>query len=327
MPTRLPAEWEEQEYIMLVFPTVKSDWRHSIEDIKLSYIKLITTIQKYQRCIILCDDKKELVDSLPSVHNLKFIEIKTNDTWIRDFGGICIFENNKLKILNFKFNAWGEKFDFSLDNDINNRLKKLGVLKNIEDIDFILEGGSIDSNGNGTLLTTAKCIFNKNRNKNHSKKQIEQKIKNLFGTKELIILNHGELIGDDTDAHVDTLARFVNKETIAYAKCYDKNDEQYGNLKKMEEELKQTDFNLLPLPMPSAKYFSNKRLPATYLNFIFINRALIIPTYKDENDKMVLEILQNFFQDRDIIGVDASIFIREHGSLHCASMNFYKELV
>ena len=326
MPIRLPSEWEKQEYIMLVFPSIESDWKHSIKYIKLSYITLITAIQKYQKCIILCDNKKELIDSLSSLHNLKFIEIKTDDTWIRDFGGICIFENSKLKILNFKFNAWGGKFDFSLDNSVNSRLKKLGVFEDIEDIDFILEGGSIDSNGNGSLLTTAKCIFNPNRNKNYSKKQITQKIKNLFGIKELIILNHGELIGDDTDAHIDTLARFIDKNTIAYTKCYDKNDEHYDTLEKMEKELKQTNFHLIPLPLPSAKYFLNKRLPATYLNFVFINSALIVPTYKDKNDKIAVEILQNFFQNRDIIGVDASIFIREHGSLHCASMNFYKEL-
>ncbi len=327
MPIRLPSEWEKQEYIMLVFPTIESDWKHSIEDIKLSYIKLITAIQKYQKCIILCDDKKELIASLPSLFNIKFIEIKTDDTWIRDFGGICIFDSGKLEILNFKFNAWGEKFEFLLDNSVNQKLQSLGLFKNLKDVDFILEGGSIDSNGNGTILTTAKCIYNPNRNKNYSRNQIIQKIKNIFGAKELIVLNHGELIGDDTDAHIDTLARFIDEHTIAYAKCYDRNDKHYAILQEMEKELKQTNFRLLPLPLPSAKYFLGKRLPATYLNFIFINSALIVPTYKDKNDKIAIEILQNFFSNRDIIGVDASIFIREHGSLHCASMNFYKELV
>ncbi len=233
-----------------------------------------------------------------------------------------------MKILNFKFNAWGGKFDYQKDDAVNSKLKEIKFFKEpIKNFDFILEGGSIDSNGQGVMLTTAKCIFNKNRNSALSKNQIIEKIKKLFGLKELIILKYGELTGDDTDAHIDTLARFVNSQTIAYVKCYNTEDEHYEAFKKMEDELKYTKYQLLPLPFPSPKIFLNHRLPATYLNFIFINGALIVPTYKDKNDKIALKILQQFFPDRDVIGIDASIFIREHGSLHCATMNFYKDLV
>lgn len=323
MPIRVPGEWEEQKQIILVFPNADSDWKHSIEEIRHSYIELIKTIQKYQKCIILCKDKKELSASLPSLSNIQLVKIETNDTWIRDFGGISIYEKNKLKILNFKFNAWGEKFEYNLDNKINHKLKNLGIFNNLKDVNFILEGGSIDSNGDKVMLTTANCIFNKNRNPTLSKEQITDKLKKLFGLKELIILKHGKLIGDDTDGHIDTLARFINKNTIAYVKCYDKNDSHFKELEQMEAELMQTGYSLLPLPMPSAIYFKNARLPATYLNFVFINSALIVPTYKDKNDKVVLKILQNFFPNRDIIGIDASIFIREHGSLHCATMNYF----
>jgi len=323
LPIRLPGEWEKQKHIILVFPNASSDWKHSIEEIRDSYIELIKTIQKYQKCIILCKDKKELPSSLSSLTNIQLVEIKSNDTWIRDFGGISIYEGNKLKILNFEFNAWGEKFEYSLDNKVNHKLKNLGIFNNLKDVDFVLEGGSIDSNGDKVMLTTAKCIFNKNRNPTLSKEQITDKLKKLFGLRELIILKHGKLIGDDTDAHIDTLARFIDKDTIAYVKCYDKNDPHFEELKQMEEELMQTKQTLLPLPLPNAIYFKKNRLPATYLNFIFINSALIIPTYKDKNDEIVLKILQNFFPNKEIIGIDASIFIREHGSLHCATMNYF----
>ena len=324
MPIRLPAEWEKQEYIILVFPSKKSDWKHSIDDIQNSYTLLIKTIIKYQKCVILCDNKAQLKQIFPQIKNIQFIQLETNDTWIRDFGAICIYENNELKILNFKFNAWGEKFDYEKDNAINTKLKEINFFKaTMENIDFVLEAGSIDTNGQGTLLTTQNCIFNKNRNPKLSKEKILKTLKKYFGVQEIIILKNGSLIGDDTDSHVDTLARFLDADTITYAKCYDSSDEHYASLKNMEDELKKTNFNLVALPLPSAKFFLNERLPATYLNFIFINHALLVPIYKDKNDKIVLDILQNFFPNKDVIGIDASIFIREHGSLHCATMNYF----
>lgn len=146
----------------------------------------------------------------------------------------------------------------------------------------------------------------------------------LFGLKELIILKHGALMGDDTDSHIDTLARFIDKKTIAYVKCYDKKDEHYKELKKMEKELKKTDFDLVPLPLPSAKYFNNHRIPATYMNFVLINDAVLVPTYNDAYDEEVLKTFACHFPKREIVGIESSILIREHGSLHCASMNIYK---
>ncbi len=326
MPTRLPAEWEEQEHIMLVFPSPKSDWEHSIYHIQKSYIELIKTIALYQKCIVLCENKTKLSKILPKSKYIKLLQIDTNDTWIRDFGAITVYENNKTKLLNFQFNAWGGKFEYKKDNQINQKLKELKFFKTpMKDINFVLEGGSIDTNAQGVLLTTQNCIFNQNRNPKFSKKQILEVLRTTLGVNEIITLQNGSLIGDDTDSHIDTLARFLDEETIAYAKCYNKDDEHYLSLKKMEEELKKTKFHLIPLPLPSPKYFLNHRLPATYLNFVFVNGALIVPTYKDKNDKIALEILQNFFPSKDIVGVDASIFIREHGSLHCATMNFYKD--
>ena len=317
MNIRLPAEWEEQEYIIVVFPAIHKDWQHSIQEVQKTYVEFINTIRKFQKCVVICKDKKILNRFFDSFKNIEVYETQTNDTWIRDFGAIDFFENGQLKSYNFIFNAWGDKFSSNLDNDFNKKFYK----KKLIDVDFILEGGSIDNNGEGVLLSTSKCIFNKNRNSTCKKKDILKKLKKLFGLKEIIVLNHGFLEGDDTDSHIDTLARFVNKDTIVYAKCYDEKDIHFDELNMMEKELKKTRFTLVPLPLPNAKYFKNKRLPATYLNFVFINDAIIFPTYNDKNDEIALSILSKHIQNRVIKTIDSSILIREHGSLHCSSIN------
>lgn len=313
---RLPAEWEKQKSIMVVFPTTHTDWQHSIKEIQKSYVDFINAIRKYQLCIVVCSQPEILKEYFSDFDNIEIFEATTNDTWIRDFGAIDFYKNDKIDSYNFIFNAWGDKFESNLDDKFNQKF-----FKNLLHVEFVLEGGSIDNNGDSVLLTTSKCIFNPNRNPDLSQEQIVKKIEGLFELKEIIILKNGALMGDDTDSHIDTLARFIDKETIAYAKCYDKNDEHFEELHVMEKELKKTGFNLLPLPLPSAKFYKKDRLPATYLNFVFINGALIVPTYKDKNDDIVLELLKNEIKDKKVIGVDASIFIREHGSLHCSCIN------
>ncbi|WP_331774162.1 agmatine deiminase family protein [Sulfurospirillum sp. 1612] len=325
MSIRVPAEWEKQEFILLVFPYPQSDWQHSIHEIRLAYANLIRTLLPYQRCVVLCQDQQALNTYLEPSQNLTSIVIDFNDTWIRDFGIIGAYENQKLKLYDFTFNAWGGKFDAQKDNRVNQKLQKTGLFDAtpMETIDFVLEGGSIDSNGDGVILSTQNCIYNQNRNPQYSPEQIQKKLKTLLGARELIVLKHGGLEGDDTDSHIDTLARFIDPKTIAYVACHDTADTHHDALALMEQELKKTGFDLLPLPLPKAQFFQNHRLPATYLNFIFINNALIVPTYDDPQDAEVLGTLQGFFPNRDVIGVDARVFIREHGSLHCASMNYF----
>ena len=307
MSIRVPAEWEKQKSIMVVFPTTQKDWQHSINEIQKSYVAFINVIKKFQTCVVICTNKTILNKYFNSFENIEIHEIKTDDTWIRDFGAIDVFIDGKLKSYDFNFNAWGSKFEASMDNDFNKTFFKKDLLH----VDYVLEGGSIENNGDGVMLSTAKCIFNENRNSTCSQKKIEEKIKKLFGLKELIVLKNGALMGDDTDSHIDTLARFIDKNTIVYAKCYDESDIHFKELNKMEKELEKTNFRLIPLPLPAPKVFKNHRLPATYLNFVFINGAVIVPTYNDENDTKVLEIFKNEVKNREIIGIDSSIFIRE----------------
>ena len=326
MKLRIPAEWEEQEALIVVFPPKQSDWAHSIEEIHQTYLTFITTIARFQKCLVICEDKKALTNLLPNLQNIEITEMLTNDTWVRDFGGINVYKNHNRRTYDFIFNAWGNKFEANMDNGITKRLFEEGHLQGkLKSFDFVLEGGSIDSNGHGVMLSTAYCLFEENRNNHLSKKKIKKTIKKMFGLDELIILKHGALMGDDTDSHIDTLARFINKNTIAYVKCYDKNDEHYEELKKMEKELKKTSFELVPLPLPSAKYFHDHRIPATYMNFVLINNAVLVPTYSDPCDEGVLETFREYFPEREVVGIESSIFIREHGSLHCASMNVYKK--
>ena len=205
---RIPAEWEEQEALIVVYPPLNSDWAHPIEEIQQTYITFITTIARFQKCMVICEDKQTLANRLPHLQNIELIQMPTNDTWVRDFGGINVYKNHKRRTYDFVFNAWGNKFDSSIDNTITKRLFDEGHLKGkLKSTDFVLEGGSIDSNGRGVMLSTAYCLYEENRNAHLSKKKIKQTLKKMFGLDQLIILKHGALMGDDTDSHIDTLAR------------------------------------------------------------------------------------------------------------------------
>ena len=334
------AEWEKQDGIMLAFPHKDSDWNEYLEKAREVYCQIIYEISKIETCILLCQNKMETKTFLKqqakthkwdlNLKNLYLIEMPTNDTWARDFGGITICKNNKNIVLDYGFNGWGLKFASNFDNNITRNLYKLGILKNIQTKKLILEGGSIESNGEGIVLTNTQCLLESNRNPAYTQKKIEKILKKDFGAKKILWLNNGYLAGDDTDSHIDTLARFVNTNAIAYLKCEDKNDEHYPALAKMEKELKKLKnlegkpFKLIALPFCEAKYYHNVRLPATYANFLFINGAVLLPIYNDKNDKKAIEILQKTLPKHKIIPIDCSILIRQHGSLHCISMQLPK---
>ncbi|WP_234697120.1 agmatine deiminase family protein [Nitrosophilus alvini] len=323
---RLPAEWERQRETLLVFPHDESDWNEYLSDIRKTYIDIVKAITKYQKCTLLCKDIEEAKDWFAGFENINFIQMDTNDTWIRDYGPITIKAGSKAKYLDFFFNGWGLKYPANFDNLVNRKLYAEKFLDNLETIGFVLEGGSIESNGEGIILTTKECLLEANRNPHLSQKEIENSLKNFLGAKKILWLNHGFLAGDDTDSHIDTLARFIKKDTIVYVKCDDPEDEHFEELLKMEKELKsfkdlnKKSFTLVPLPWISPKFYKNERLPATYANFLFINDAILVPVYGDKNDKKAVELFKNLLPDREVIPVDSSVLIRQHGSIHCASM-------
>ena len=325
----LPAEWEKQRCILMSFPHEDTDWASDLQASLTPFIRITQAIAYSQAVYIICKDKEKTASLFCSTRNLTFIEIPCNDTWIRDYGYISIRDNNETKLLDFTFDGWGGKFEASLDNNVNSALHKKGYMgtSTLESIDYVLEGGSIESDGQGTILTSTSCLCNPNRNGGLSKEAVEKKLTSTLGVTRVLWLDDGYLAGDDTDAHVDTLARFVNSTTIAYVKCEDKEDEHYLALKRMEEQLQKfktsngKPYTLVPLPMTNAIYNTQgKRLPATYANFLICNNALLYPSYEDKNDSVVHEIFKALFPDREIIPINCLKLIEQGGSLHCSTM-------
>ena len=329
---RLPAEWELQSAVQLTFPHIETDWADVLDDVLPCFKEIAETISCFQPTLIVCANVSDTLELLKGGHsqNFRLIESPSNDTWARDHGGITIEENGRPIIFDFVFNGWGLKFPADQDNLITRRLYNIGVLKGeIRHGGIVLEGGALESDGLGTLLTTTECMLSPNRNPHLSKDEIETHLKNCFGLERVLWLNHGYLAGDDTDSHIDTLARFCSPEIIAYVKCNDTNDDHFDALQKMEAELlnfktlQGKPYKLVPLPWPDACYDpQGNRLPATYANFLIINGAVLVPTYQVPQDQDALRIFEGIFPDRQIIGIDCRPLILQHGSLHCVTMQY-----
>jgi len=327
----MPAEWEKQQLVLMSFPHEETDWAKEDLNAALSpFIRIAQAIAYGEAVYIICKDKEKISSLFCSTRNMTFIEIPTNDTWIRDYGYISIKENKSNRLLDFDFDGWGGKFEAALDNSVNRTLHKKGYMgiTPLEEIDLVLEGGSIESDGEGTILTTSACLCNTNRNGGLPKEEVTILLKKNLGTQRVLWLDHGYLAGDDTDSHIDTLARFVNSDTIAYVKCDDTEDEHYPALNAMEKQLqgfKKSDgsaYKLVPLPMCEAKYNAEgERLPATYANFLITNDALIFPVYNDSiNDKRAEVLFKDLFPGKEVIPVNCMKLIEEGGSLHCSTM-------
>ncbi len=331
---RMPAEWERQQCVLMSFPHEDTDWADKEDEKALKealspFIRIAQAIAYGQAVYIICKDKNKVASMFCSPRNLTFIEIPTNDTWIRDYGYISIKEDEKNTLLDFIFDGWGGKFEASLDNSVNSTLHKKGYMGTtpLKNIGFVLEGGSIESDGEGTILTTSQCLCHPNRNGGVSKEEIEETLKKNLGAERILWLDYGYLAGDDTDSHVDTLARFVNSHTIVYVKCDNPDDEHYEALQNMEKQLhtfrtlEGKPYTLIALPMTEPIYnTSGQRLPSTYANFLICNDALLYPTYQDKSDKIVHTIFKDLFPDKEIIPIACLKLIEQGGSLHCSTM-------
>ena len=334
----LPAEWATQDFVQLTWPHADTDWAYMLEEVTECFVNIAREIVKRQQLLIVCVNAEEVETffSEDELQRISFAEMPTNDTWARDHGGITVYEDGKAVVYDFTFNGWGMKFAANHDNQITRKLYQSGIFEAFgyrNCMDFVLEGGSIESDGQGTILTTAECLLSDNRN-NSSREVIEQKLKDYFGAEQILWLDHGYLAGDDTDSHVDTLARLCPNNTIAYVKCDDETDEHYEALKKMEEELQSFStlkgggsYNLIPLPMADAVYDEDgERLPATYANFLIINGAVLLPVYNSEKDAIAIAQMQKAFPKHEIVPIDCNALIKQHGSLHCVTMQYPKNI-
>ncbi|MBN2766145.1 MAG: agmatine deiminase family protein [Paludibacteraceae bacterium] len=334
----LPAEWATQDFVQLTWPHADTDWAYMLEEVTECFVNIAREIVKRQQLLIVCVNAEEVETffSEDELQRINFAEMPTNDTWARDHGGITVFEDGKGVVYDFTFNGWGMKFAANHDNQITRKLYQSGIFENYgykNCMNFVLEGGSIESDGEGTILTTSECLLSDNRN-NSSREVIEQKLKDYFGAKQILWLDHGYLAGDDTDSHVDTLARLCPNNTIAYVKCDDETDEHYEALKKMEEELQsfstlsiKSSYNFIPLPMADAVYDEDgERLPATYANFLIINGAVLLPVYNSDKDAIAIAQMQKAFPEHEIVPIDCNALIKQHGSLHCVTMQYPRPL-
>lgn len=333
----LAPEWCRQSGVQLTWPHAGTDWAYMLDEVTDCYLHLAFEIATREPLLIVTPDvngvKQLLEEKLPrrATRNIIYKECATNDTWARDHGFLTVVSPTEgIELLDFRFNGWGGKFEASDDNAINAQLGDVLRGKYVDCLDFELEGGSIETDGQGTLLTTAECLLNPNRNPQLDQAHIEALLQERLGVTHFLWLHHGYLAGDDTDSHVDTLARICPNDTIVYVKCTDEQDEHYTALKAMEEELQTfrtpegKPYRLIALPMAAAAYDEDgERLPATYANYLVMNGAVLYPTYQSpELDRQAAEALRKAYPSHDIAGVDCRALIRQHGSLHCATMQF-----
>jgi agmatine deiminase len=333
--TILPAEWAPQDAILLTWPHAASAWQPWLDEANHAFATLAAAISQHQGAVIGCRDYKHsqqvhelLIAAGATLERCRLYIVPSNDVWTRDHGPITVYRAAQPVLLDFQFNGWGGKYACDLDDHITARLHQIGAFGATprESVDLILEGGSIETDGQGTLLTTASCLLNPNRN-GLDQATLEQRLRDTLGVTRFLWLRHGGLAGDDTDNHIDTLARFSDPYTIVYQGCADPADPHFKPLRAMAEELRAFRtadnqlYHLIELPLPAACYATDgQRLPAGYANFLILNGAVLMPTYDDPQDAVALERLRGCFPEREVVGIPGMTLIRQYGSLHCVTM-------
>ena len=335
---RFPAEWEKQQGILLCFPHNGKDWPGKFEAIQWAFVEFIKKVSSFEPVFLVVADEnqKEKVNTmLETAHvalaKVSYIIYKTNRSWMRDSGPIIVKNGTEREALNFNFNGWAKYKNIQLDRLVPS---KVGDFLNIpisqviyKGKPVIVEGGAIDTNGCGTLLTSEECLLHPDiqvRNPNFTKADYEVVFKEYLGITNVIWLGNG-IEGDDTHGHIDDLCRFVNEDTIVTIIESDTKDNNYkplqDNLKRLQNAKLENGKSpkIIELPMPKCLEFDNLRLPASYANFLILNNCVLVPTFNDSNDRIALNILANCFPDREIIGISAIDLIWGFGTLHCLS--------
>ena len=331
----LPPEWAPQSAVMLTWPRRDGDFAHVFDAVEANFFAIAVAIARFENLHVNVNSdagtlQARLIGAGVPAQRLRIFELPNDDVWARDHGPITVARDGRLVHLDFRFNGWGGKFAAERDDALTRGLVELGAWNApVESINFILEGGGIEVDGAGSLLTTERCLLAKTRNPQFDRAGIEETLKHALGVRRILWLRHGDLLGDDTDGHIDTVARFCSTSTIAYQACDDRGDAHFEDLAAMAAELAALTrpdgepYRLVPLPLPHALYdeADGRRLPAGYANFLILNGAVLVPIYGDEvNDAIALERLRPCFPGREVIGIDCSTLIRQYGSLHCVTM-------
>jgi len=333
---RWPAEWEPQDAVLLTWPHDQSDWAANLAATEASFVAIARAVTAHEDLLVACRDAAHRGHVAAQLQHAGIPAARThlwiapsNDSWARDHGPVTVLDAGKPTLLDFRFNGWGGKYAADLDDRITARLHGDGAFgaTRLESVPLVLEGGAIESDGAGTLLATHACVVSPSRNPGLGPSQVESVISHALNLHRVLWLEHGALEGDDTDGHVDTLARFCDAATIAYTACDDAHDSHHAPLADMARELRAlrrvdgAPYRLVPLPLPAAiRNAAGDRLPATYANFLIINDAVLVPVYADPADRVALERLTQCFPGRRIVAVDCRALIAQYGSLHCVTM-------
>jgi agmatine deiminase len=324
----MPAEWEPQEAVWLAWPHNELTWPDGmLAEVERSYIEIIRALHTGQKIKLLIEDSESeaKIRSLLgrdgiSLTQIIFVPIHTEDAWIRDYGPTFVTkrESQQPAMVKWVFNAWGNKYEDLLGDDrVPHEMNRTLGLPMFE-AGIVLEGGSIEVNGKGAVLTTEQCLLNENRNPHLSRGEVENYLVEYLDVREILWLNEG-IVGDDTDGHIDDIARFVNEETVICAVEDDPSDKNYEILKDNRERLRGLITNVIPLPMPGYLGDSETRLPASYANFYIGNDAVVVPTFGHANDQGALDIIQRCFPARRVVGVPATAMVHGLGTIHCCS--------
>jgi agmatine deiminase len=339
---RLPAEWAPQAGVMLTWPHAGTDWRPWLAEVEPVFVEIAAEVARREDLLVACHDaalagrvRGLLAARGVDRERVRLHAVPTQDTWARDHGPLTVLRGGWPLLLDFGFDGWGGKFDAREDDQISRRLHARRAFGEaaLARVDLVLEGGSVESDGEGTLLTTRSCLLDGARNR-LGEAELSARLRVLLGAERVLWLAHGRLAGDDTDGHIDTLARFVDPASIAYQSCDDPDDEHFAALQAMAAELAELrradgePYRLIPLPWPRpvTSRVDGRRLPAGYANFLILDGAVLVPTYDDPADARALAALRGGFPDREVVGVRCTPLLEQGGSLHCLTMQLPRPL-
>lgn len=331
---RFIAEWEPIEYVLMALPNKDTDWNYILDEALDQYRRLVKAItDEGIKVALICHDVAAAMETTQDSNQelISYIPMEYNDTWTRDYGMISVIRNERLRALDFGFNAWGLKFAADKDNLVNLNLDHDGHIMPLvyrNERDFILEGGSVESDGKGTVMTTSRCLQSPNRNGGKTKAELNRELLERLGADHVLWLDHGALEGDDTDSHIDTLARLAPEDTIVFTGTKNFDDPQFESLLAMRAQLtlfrtaEGNPYNLVELPLPDPVLDTDgSRLPATYANYLVANGIIFMPTYaQPDKDELAMRSIKIAFPNHKVVGVDCRTLLRQHGSLHCATM-------
>jgi agmatine/peptidylarginine deiminase len=332
MESRFPAEWEPLSGVILAWPHAGTDWAPRLAEVERAYVGLVSAVARFEPVLLCVADAqvearaRELLDGHVEAGRVTFARLPYDDTWLRDSGPITLHEGERFRLLDFHFTAWGGKFEAALDDRLVEGLQEQGRFQHAirERVDFALEGGAIETDGDGTLLSTWRCLHE--RHPTLPRAEVERVLRESLRQERVLWLERGYLEGDDTDAHIDTLARFASRETIVYQGCQDPSDSHYAELQAMAAELAELrtregqPYGLFELPWARPILDGGRRLAASYANFLIVDGAVLMPKYGDAADDKAALVLAEAFPDREIVQVDCRPLIWQNGSLHCLTM-------